>query len=224
MTPPAISTEDTHGGVAARWQAESAGKLYATERFHGRHGTRDGRRIAVLLDLARQGRAPFAAALDAPCGAGRLAPVLTRHAARVVGLDVSRSMLAAWPSSPSGTQRVEGSVFALPFPAGSFDVVVVCRLLHHLRSAADRRAALREAARVSSGAVIVSYWDATSWQAFRRRASERFGRPPRDARIAVPRGAFEADLAAAGLRPVARRHSARFVSAQTFVLAEVVHP
>lgn len=68
---------------------------------------------------------------------------------------------------------VEGDLLALPFADRSFDVVVCCRLLHHL----DDRAlelVLGELSRVTRRLLIVSYWSGSSWPGWRRRL--RLGR------------------------------------------------
>jgi SAM-dependent methyltransferase len=208
--------------VAGRWQDEAVGRRYAATRFHSaRRAGRDARLVTDLLLRVGglrgdEAEGPAAWVLDAPCGTGRLAPTLAARTPHLVGLDTSRAMLDAWPEVPAHTHRVAGSAFALPFRAGAFDGAVACRFLHHLAAAEDRRAALAELARVTRRWVIVSFWDARSWTAWRRTAG---GREPRDARVAVSAATLAADLAAAGLEPVARAHSLRFVSAQTFVLA-----
>lgn len=206
--------------MARRWGQTFNGKHYATERFaHARHRGRDGRLVARLLARARATSAPFERVLDAPCGTGRLTEVLGPSCRRLVALDVSRAMLTAAPGGFGGATRIEGSVFALPFADGAFDAVVACRLLHHFGSAGDRRAALRELARVARRFVVVSYWDAASWHAWRRRAPGPLRRRGHDPRTAVPARALDADLASVGLAPLSRAHSLRFVSPQTFVLS-----
>jgi len=163
--------------------------------------------------------ARFARVLDAPCGTGRLTAALEPLTARLVSLDVSRAMLTAAPESFGAAARIEASVFALPFATGAFDVAVACRLLHHFPAEVDRRAALGELARVARRYVVVSYWDAASWHAWRRRAPGWLRRRGHDTRVAIASRALDADLAHAGLTRIARVHSLRFVSPQTFVLA-----
>ncbi len=222
MTADAIPEPNSRHLVAGRWRAEATGLHYASARFRGRRRDRDARLVAALCAAAGYPLTrPATRVLDAPAGTGRLCGALGRHARRVVALDVSRAMLVAGGPAPEHVLRVEASAFEPPFQSGAFEVAVSCRLLHHLADPADRRAVLRELARVASGHVIVSYWDAASWHAVRRRAGRALGRPPRDARVAVSARTFDLDLAAAGLAPRARRHSARFLSAQTFVLASV---
>jgi SAM-dependent methyltransferase len=93
----------------------------------------------------------------------------------VIGLDLSRETLAAARDEAAarglGNLRYEeGSVYQLPFPDASFDVVYAHQVLQHLREPAD---ALREMLRVlRSGGLVairdvdwgtVSYWPPDPW-------------------------------------------------------------
>ena len=126
-------------------------------------------------------------------------------------VDLSASMLA----QASG-ERTRASAFALPFQDDTFDLVVCCRLVHHLTTDVARAALLKELGRVGRGPVALSYWDAGSWHALRRR---RGWRRDTDTRVATPAANLDSLLAAAGLRPIARTYSMRLVSPQTWVLA-----
>jgi len=234
--------------IAGRWGTAPKGLHYATDRFRTqRRRGRDPRLVLGLLERCAPG-ARFARALDAPCGTGRLTLPLAALAERLVALDVSAAMLCApgatfgpqcgpQPGSQSGrmsgrmsgpvvapVQRCQGSVFALPFADGAFDLTVACRLLHHFAAEADRRAALAELARVTRGLVVVSYWDRASWHAWRRRAPGPLRRRDTDHRVAIAAATLDAELAAVGLAPLVRAYSARFVSPQTFVLARKTAP
>ncbi len=80
--------------------------------------------------------------------AGGLYPELAARAGEVVGIDVSpevvRSALQRYP----GLDAHVGNVLALPFPDGSFDVVVSNSTLDHFDSHAKLRAAIAELARL----------------------------------------------------------------------------
>jgi SAM-dependent methyltransferase len=150
--------------------------------------------------------------LDAPCGTGRLYPVLSRFTRAPIGLDVSPSMLAAH----IGLRRIQGSAFALPFADQSLDVVVCCRLFHHLQDAEQRRALIRELLRVSAGPVLMSFWDAASWHAWRRRVGLRKTRN-QDRRVAVSKSDLKAWIGAEGGEVLGFEHSLRGLSQQAFV-------
>ena len=89
-----------------------------------------------------------AAALDVGCGNGFLSFALRGQGLRVVGCDASLPMLEGAP-----TIRVGSDALHLPFPDGSFDLVVESHLLHHVAEP-DRAAVLGEMARVSRGPVV----------------------------------------------------------------------
>lgn len=201
--------------LVARWDAGDAGSRYATRRWRSaRAAARDPRMVARALrehgrDLAGGN------ILDIPCGTGRLRRVLEGTGARVVGADVSRPMLER-----AAGARAQATAWRLPFGTATFDAVVCCRLVHHLRGGAEREALLRELVRVSRDLVLVSFWDAASLHAWRRRHGLR-RRAHSDPRAAIRRSDLERELAAAGAAVLAYEHSLRFVSQQAFAVARV---
>src|SRR5262249_46791562 len=86
--------------------------------------------------------------LDVACGTGAVARVAAGRVGeggRVVGVDVNRAMLRVARARLPELEWREGSVLALPFAAGEFDVVF-CQL--GLQFFPDRPAALQEMRRV----------------------------------------------------------------------------
>jgi demethylmenaquinone methyltransferase/2-methoxy-6-polyprenyl-1,4-benzoquinol methylase len=98
--------------------------------------------------------APGARVLDLGCGTGRLGALLAGRA-RVVGVDVSRAMLArARDAAPPFAGLVQGSAFRLPFADGSFGAVTSAFVLRNLE---DLGGAFREMARVTApGGTVVA--------------------------------------------------------------------
>lgn len=202
-------------GLPDAYRSPAAARHYAGARWRGSlRARRSARREARLLQRLLGACGPLGSALDCPCGAGRLLPVLGAAAARVVGADAALDMLRHARSAAPGTALGVADATRLPFPDGAADLVLCVRLLHHFPAAAERRTVLRELARVSRRWVLVSYFDRASVQAWRRR------RRPR-ARHPISRTAFAADLAAAGLRERRRAFLARGWSEQVLVLAEL---
>lgn len=199
--------------VAQRWRQPERGDEYRDRRWQRRR-ERDPELVAALLARHAAGARSV---LDVPAGTGRLARAAPASA--WFGVDASLPMLCALPSHLA-PRAVVGLAEALPLRDGAVDVVLCCRLLHHLPSRDARRILLAEFARVSRDLVIVSFWDRTSWPQLRRRLWG--GRE--ETRASVARAELLADLRAAGLEPLAFSASARFFSAQTFAVARRREP
>jgi SAM-dependent methyltransferase len=97
--------------------------------------------------------------VDVGCGGGVLVRGLVARGARVTGVEISESQLAAAirDDDGSGARYVVGAAERLPLADASVDVVVFMRSLHHV-PADDMASGLREAARVlrPGGAVYVA--------------------------------------------------------------------
>ncbi len=198
-------------GADTKWTHQGAGQRYAASRFRtARARERDLRLVSRLL--ARH-RATPERVLDVPAGTGRLRANFA-DSRRYVAVDRSPSMLAQCEGN-----RLQADILALPFPDDCFDLVLCCRLLHHL-DPSERRACLRELARVSRGWVIVSFWDSASYHAWRRRLGLRRARHA-DPRRSASRADLERDCAAAGLEVLGYAASMRWISPQTFLAARV---
>ncbi|MEG3619759.1 class I SAM-dependent methyltransferase [Magnetovibrio sp. PR-2] len=96
--------------------------------------------------------------IDIGCGEGHLVRLMTRHGAKVIGVECSSEMLEkAHAEKPVGDEVFhDGRAEDLPFSDGSIDIVVFFNSLHHVpMDSMDQ--ALSEAARVlkSSGKLYV---------------------------------------------------------------------
>lgn len=115
------------------------------------------RNITALVHRARPCRL-----LDVGCGEGVVLRHLDRHlrGVSVVGLDVDGTGLRV-AQSQNSVSLVQGSVYSLPFAAGSFDLVLCCEVLEHVE---DPDAALAELSRVSSHRVLLSVPNEPIWR------------------------------------------------------------
>ena len=107
------------------------------------------RRLASLHDPAGK------SALDLACGTGDLAYEIARRGARrVIGLDITRSMLelASAKREAERVAFVTGDMMALPFPDAAFDLITTG---YGLRNVPVLDTALREAARVLKGGGVL---------------------------------------------------------------------
>jgi SAM-dependent methyltransferase len=96
--------------------------------------------------------------LDVGAGSGRHSLEAARLGARVVAVDIGRSIDVARRNLPSEILTVQADAERLPFAPGTFDFVMCLGVLHHLP---DPERALREIARFASpgGTVhIYVYW------------------------------------------------------------------
>jgi ubiquinone/menaquinone biosynthesis C-methylase UbiE len=104
--------------------------------------------------------------LDVASGTGALLRMLAARSTRperAVGLDRSPGMLAVSRPLPGSWALVEGDARAMPFHDHSFDVIVLCYLLHLLRPR-DRVRVLLEVRRVvrPGGRIVIVTVDAGS--------------------------------------------------------------
>lgn len=110
--------------------------------------------------LRRMPMAATSRVLDVGCGTGGL---LRRLRAKypdavLAGLDPVPEMLALAKDKLSGNEDLRiGYADSLPWPAGSFDVVVSCNMFHYISHPLE---ALREMARVlrPGGAIVLTDW------------------------------------------------------------------
>lgn len=149
--------------------------------------------------------------LDLPCGTGRFRNLLERNAENVWSGDASHEMLMQAPPA-TGMQM---SAHAIPLRVDAVEAILCSRLLHHFEHATQRMKVLEELARVSQRWVILSYFDAANFQAWRNRIRGKFrGRFP------IPQATFINEVEHAGLVERKRVYIARGVSEQVWVLLE----
>lgn len=110
--------------------------------------------------LRRLPMTPGARVLDVGCGTGELLRRLRAKypQAALAGLDPVAEMLAVAKDKLSGKEDLRiGYADSLPWPAGTFDVVVSCNMFHYITHPIE---ALHEMARVlrPGGAIVLTDW------------------------------------------------------------------
>lgn len=130
--PDAAEVRDMFGAIAGRYDALNRILSLGSDRSWRA-------RACDILQVA-----PGERAADLCCGTGDLCLDLARRGARVVGADFSRPMLDR--ARTKGTAAlVEADALALPFAAGSFDLVTMA---FGMRNLADRARGMSEIRRV----------------------------------------------------------------------------
>ena len=100
--------------------------------------------------------------LDLGCGNARHAAPLARVVDRVIGLDLSRALLAeARANTDDGeVDLLQGDARSIPIADDAVDVAVYVATVHHLRTREERVRSLDELARILApgGRALVSAW------------------------------------------------------------------
>lgn len=130
---------------ADRYFARHADEWDTLREIHGPEKPSEEALLAVLADQ------PLGRLLDIGTGTGRITQLLAPRADHIVALDKSLDMLRVARARlqalvPDTVELQQGDFTDLPFPAASFDTVLLHQVLHF---AQDPALALREAARVT---------------------------------------------------------------------------
>ncbi len=210
-----LATAEREDGDYARACAEDRRQLAAiraaresgAEAYFARHAEQwdELRKLHSADELVEQRlasaleAAPLGEVLDIGTGTGRMAELFADSATRVVALDKSLDMLRVARAKLQNLEMgsvdlVQGDFAALPFPAHSFDTVLLHQVLHF---AQDPTAALTEAARVTrpGGRIAIVDFAAHALEELRDRYAH--------ARLGFTDGAVHTLLTEAGYDPAA---------------------
>lgn len=202
----------------------AAAKYVANKHPLSRRNRREERAIGHCL----QSTAPLIGkqCIDIPCGTFRLARVLLPAGLEITAADYSEAMLDQARQIHAGTGSAAAVTFSrqdvlhTTFADATFDIAVCNRLLHHYSEPQTRIAVLRELARITRDAVIVSFFDSASASNLVRRCKHVTGLKRQRDRYAISRGELATEAHAVGLQPVCFEAVRRFVSPQTYVRLE----
>jgi ubiquinone/menaquinone biosynthesis C-methylase UbiE len=166
----------------ARMQHTKRAQLYA-DRFEtgSRKSINEREQRAVARIFAELSECH--SVLDIPSGAGRFAKTLSAGGRQVIGSDTAFEILEhgrerAMKSGVS-VSFVQGDAAKLPLADAAVDCIFCNRLLHHIVSAKERAAFLREFHRVSRRYLVVSFFDYHSFGFMRRFLKALKGRKPK---------------------------------------------
>ena len=150
--PALLETDRMRLAQVRKTRAETAAAFFRAnaaewERIRALHAPEKDVEAAIV-NVMTAGK--IDALLDAGTGTGRMLELLSPHAKRSVGVDVSPEMLAIardrlLRENLTHAQVRLADTYRLPFAAGSFDAVLFHQVLHYLD---DPGAAVAEAARV----------------------------------------------------------------------------
>ena len=133
--------------------------LYEAERARTGRWQREHQAVETFLErLPRE-----LTVLDVPLGTGRFIELYQARGHRVSGLDASQEMvaIATGRAGDGNIEAVTGDATRLPWPDGSFDLVVSTRFLRHILPFAQAKQALGEMARVCRGHAIIEIGSTT---------------------------------------------------------------
>lgn len=143
MTPEQLAPAGYTSSNLRKHTSGNPLQRHLLDRFH-----------ASALGLLGQVAPPPRRILDAGCGEGfAMRAILGSAAAEVVGLDGSAGAVRIAGQLNPGRGFTAGDLYALPFPAGRFDLVVCMEVLEHLD---DPARGLHELVRVSGGWLLLS--------------------------------------------------------------------
>lgn len=172
------NTTDTY---RTRLQDEERARDYAS-RFERGPRRRTDQREQRAVKRIFSGLPDCRTVLDVPCGAGRFLGNLAENQREVIEMDQAAEVLefAQQRATKLGLRArfVQGDAGRTGLPDGSVDAVFCNRLLHHITSAPERAAFLREFHRVTRRYLVVSFFDYRSFGALRVFLKRLKGRKP----------------------------------------------
>jgi ubiquinone/menaquinone biosynthesis C-methylase UbiE len=137
--------------------------------------------------------------LDVGCGTGVLAARLAAEGYRMSGVDPSEGMLDVLRERDPVVRAVQGAGTALPFPAGSFDLVLTVAVLHHIAEPGDVARTLAEMVRVARPGGRILVWDHNPRNPYWKLLMARVPQDTGEERL-VPEEEVVAGLTGAGAR------------------------
>jgi ubiquinone/menaquinone biosynthesis C-methylase UbiE len=213
------------GGVefVERFMDRRAAERYRDRYRSGRHARVNQMEQTALRELLRPvGR--LNAAMDLPCGTGRLAAVLRETADRIILADSSPIMLElAREEAGEAAEYLQTNAEQIDLPTGSVDLVFCHRLLNHIPDSEARARIVKELARISRKYVAISCYPPGLRTRFKTLVRKLVGAAA-SANKQASLDEYITLAAAAGLKPAGRTVFRRPPYQAQFVLFEHTKP
>lgn len=187
---------------------ENEVKEYERKRYRGLDQKLVHRRETHILERVLDRIAPGSGnALDVPCGYGRFSGLFCKRGWGLVSCDYALSMVKrARESGGKSKPLINWSVVAdakqgLPFKEGTFPILLCMRFWHHVHDPAERRTILGIFSRVTSGWVILSYYQVNVLHRIQRRFRRKLKKSPTRIKM-ISRAQFHDEAQEAGFECV----------------------
>jgi SAM-dependent methyltransferase len=160
-------------------------KEYERKRYRGIDQRLVHARERHILERALERIAPESGiALDVPCGYGRFSGMFRKRGWGLVSCDYSFAMVKRARESGEDSRLsqdwgvVADAKLGLPFKKGTFPVLLCMRFWHHVHDSEERKAILSFLSHVTSGWVILSYYQVNALHRFQRRFRRKVKKSP----------------------------------------------
>ena len=144
-------------------------------------------------------------ALDVPCGYGRFSSLLQVNGFSLVSSDLSFHMVKRAVDRHDNPEKIPGVVAdakqGLPFKPDKFFLLFSLRFFHHLHEKKDREAVLKEFVRVTSGWMVLSYYQRNWLHIIQRKVRKRVMKKKTKIKM-ISRREFQEEINGAGFEAV----------------------
>lgn len=145
--------------------------------------------------------------LDLPCGYGRFSSLLLDKGRGLINCDISFAMVerANESASKQSASNIRGAIAnaisGLPFKEAVFSLVFSMRFFHHVHDSKDRRTILGEYSYVSSGWVVLSYYQSNALHKIQRKFRRKIKKTPTRIKM-ITRQEFQSEVEESGFEVV----------------------
>lgn len=164
-----------------------------------------GREMRILRRILHRIGPSSLPVLDIPCGYGRFSKLLQEKGFSLVSSDLSFHMVKRARERQEEAGRILGVVVdakkGLPFKRDVFFLLLSMRFFHHVHEREEREAILKKFFRVTSGWVIISYYQKNLFHILQRKVRRQVMRKRTRIKMVSRRELYE-EIRGAGLKIV----------------------